>query len=734
MFNKISKYFFANLFITILLLITGCSSSSLVPSNDDYSNQSNNSWLYLDTVKAGKFDTGKMWTFEYPPIQYFLKAYNFKPTQEWLDNVRLSALRFATYCSASFVSGDGLIMTNDHCARENLTKVTKEGEDLSKNGFWASKLDDERQVPGLFVDQLVIVKDVTNEIEQAIDKGKTDMEKEMNKERIISEIEKRESDSSGLEVSVVPLYNGGRYSLYGYKRYDDVRLVFAPETDIGFFGGDPDNFTYPRYDLDCSFFRVYENGKPLETKHYFKWSTNGASEGEPVFVIGNPGRTDRLKTVSQLEYLRDVSYPRKLDLLNGLIDVYSKLIIENPDRKNELTDQLFLYSNSQKAYNGMLEGLRNPILMQKKREFEKKFKAAIKSKPELNALYGNLWEEISKNRAELKNISNEEFALSLNPGRSSEYFSIAQEVIELAKELRLPEDQRFESYKGKELDTTIEQIFPEDFDSTYNKQMLKEQLNHMVKYLGRNNIFVKDLTDDKTVNQAVVDLINKTYLSSEEKIKELVKQGPEAILKSDDPFINFVLKSENKRKALIQEISQLETQNDWLSEELGKALFDVYGTSIPPDATFTLRISDGVVKGFPYNGTVAPPITTFYGMYDRYYSFGKKDPWNLPERWQNPPKEFDLSTPFNFVATNDIIGGNSGSPVINEKGEIVGVAFDGNIQSLPGSFIFTTEENRMVAVHSEGMIEALKDIYKATRLSNELLNGKIIPSESVTAK
>ena len=731
MTNRERKYLLKSLVVIILFIIAGCSSSQQLQNNSSI--QPDDSWLNLDTVKAGKFDTGRMWTFEYPPVKYLEETYNFKPSEKWLKDVRLSALRFATYCSASFVSGDGLIMTNDHCARESVTDVSSDSENLSKNGFWAKTLENERPVPGLFVDQLVLIKDVTNEIQEEIAQGKTEEEKELNKEKAIAEIEKRESDSTGLEISVVPLYNGGRYSLYGYKRYNDVRLVFAPESELGFFGGDFDNFTYPRYDLDCSFFRVYDNGKPLNTKHYFKWSANGVKDGEPVFVIGNPGSTNRLNTVSQLEYLRDITYPRMVDLLDELVNVYSKLIVENPDRENELKDQLLRYTNSQKAYEGMLKGLRNPILMQKKKDFEEKFKTAVKSNPKLNVLYGNLWKEISENRIDLRKIADEQFALEMNPVETSEYFTIAQEMVELAQQLKLPEDQRYYYYRGDELDTTVNEIFPEGFDYDENKQLLKEQLQLMVKYLGRDNKYVKDLIDDRSINEATDYLMSHSSLTSEEKIKELVNKGADAILDSEDPFITFIIKSEDRRKILQQEASQLETQNDWLSGELGKALYDVYGTSIPPDATFTLRISDGIVKGFPYNGTIAPPITTFYGLYNRYYSFNKKSPWSLPKRWQNPPKDFDLSTPFNFVATNDIIGGNSGSPVINEKGEIVGLAFDGNIQSLPGSFIFSTEENRMVAVHSEGIIEALKDIYKANRLVNELKDGKV-PAEVKTAE
>ena len=252
--NSKRKYLLKNLIVIILFLIAGCATSRQLQNNNSI--QPDYSWLNLDTVKAGKFDTGRMWTFDYPPVKYFEETYNFKPSEEWLKDVRLSALRFATYCSASFVSGDGLIMTNDHCARESVTDVSSDSENLSKNGFWAKTLEDERPVPGLFVDQLVLLKDVTNEILEEIAQGKTEADKELNKEKAIAEIQKRESDSTGLEISVVPLYNGGRYSLYGYKRYNDVRLVFAPETELGFFGGDYDNFTYPRYDLDCSFFRV----------------------------------------------------------------------------------------------------------------------------------------------------------------------------------------------------------------------------------------------------------------------------------------------------------------------------------------------------------------------------------------------------------------------------------------------------------------------------------------------
>ena len=688
--------------------------------------QSNDSWLKLDTVKAGKFDTGKMWTFEYPPVDYFNETYNFDPDQEWFDDVRMSALRFASYCSASFVSSDGLVMTNHHCSRPSISKVTQEGENLHENGFIAYSLEDERPVPGLYVDQLVLIKDVTDEIQEAMEEGKTEDEKLSIKSKMIDEIEARTEEESGLVASVTPLYNGGRYSLYGYKRYTDVRLVFVPEQQMGYFGGDPDNFTYPRYNLDCSFFRVYDdNGEPLKTDHYFSWSDHGADINEPVFVVGNPGSTNRLKTVAQLEYNRDITYPRTLELIKGLVDIYTSTLNEHPERKLELEDRIFSFQNSLKAYTGMLKGLRDPILMQRKRDFEKNFRAAVNNDPDLKEKYGDLWDSIADIRNDLRQISNERYALSMNRFVSPAYFSIAEEVIEIANQLKLPEDERDELYVGEELDNTLQSLFPDDFDYEMSNKMLKAKVNVFYEYLGSDNEIVQKMTGGKKGDEAVEYMLSHSAITNYDDIKELVDEGPEAILNSDDPFIYFVLNTKEKRDMLDSRVDELTDREDGLNEKLGRALFEVYGTSIPPDATFTLRISDGIVRGFSYNGTIAPPFTTFYGMYDRYHSFGNKFPWDLPERWKTPPAGLDLSTKFNFVSTNDIIGGNSGSAIINEDAEVVGLAFDGNIQGLPGNFIFRTEENRTVGVHSQGMLEAIRKVYKLNRLADELESGHI---------
>ncbi|CAG1771833.1 Asp/Glu-specific dipeptidyl-peptidase [uncultured bacterium] len=686
------------------------------------------SWVKVDTVKAGRFDTGKMWTFDFPPTEYFKEAYDFSPSDEWYEHVRKSALRFATYCSASFVSGDGLVMTNHHCGRESITEATKEGEDLHLDGFIATTLADERKIEGLFVDQLVVIKDITSDVQAAFDKGTTDEERVANRKAKMDEIKKNfETENPGLTGQIITFYNGGKYSLYGFKRYNDVRLVFAPEEQAGFFGGDPDNFTFPRYNLDCTFFRVYdENGKPLKTDHYFKWSAGGAEEGEPVFVVGNPGSTNRLHTVAQLEFQRDFQHPTTLFLLDGLVKVYSEVLAENPDRKLELQDQVFSLQNSQKAYGGILGGLRDPYLMAKKKDFEKNFKNSVLADADLKAKYGDLWDKIANTRSRMKEIAPEMSAYRMAPLFTPHWYFVAQGIVDYAKEMKKPEADRKDQYKGDALQATQTALFKADEDPALTKKLLSFNIAYLTQLLGENNELVKKLTGGKKGTEAVEYALGATKLNDEGKMKELLGKSADEILSCNDPFIYFIANTQDKAKELSAKAKAISNEEANYLQMLGRAAFEVYGTKMPPDATFSLRIADGVVKGYNYNGTKAPAFTTYYGMYERFYSFDGKFPWNLPTRWQNPPAEFELSTKFNFVSTNDIIGGNSGSPVINRNAEVVGLAFDGNIESLPGQFIFDETANRTVSVHSSGMHEVIQDLFKFRRLSDELKNGVMV--------
>lgn len=682
-------------------------------------------WLDLDTVRAGKFDLGKMWTFEYSPTEYFEETYGFAPDEDWFEHVQLATLKFADYCSASFVSEDGLIMTNHHCARESVSEIINDGDNFHDDGFIAWELAEERPVPGLYVEQCIGIEDVTEEIQSALETAQSDSERLAIESEKIVELESRYQQDEETFAKVTPLYFGGKYSLYIYKRYNDVRLVFAPESQAGYFGGDYDNFTYPRYNLDCSFFRIYDNdGNPLKVDHYFKWSENGAEPGEVVFVPGNPGSTNRLNTVAQLEYARDYTYPQTITLVGSFIEFLEGIIKEDPEASNYLNDQLLNYYNSKKAYGGMLQGLQDPVLMQKKRAFENGLKEKVQSNDELNKKYGTIWTEIEKAMSEMKELSNQRSALSYNSFDSPEYFSIATQLIQIADDLKFSESDSSYAYTDEELNETIDALMPKDFDFDKNNKLLKNKIDFLYEKFA-NEESLNKFTNGKTGDEAVEDILSRSILTSTEKMKMIVKEGPDAILNSGDPFIEFIQYSDQKSELISVRIDELATKEASANQKLGRVLFEVYGTSIPPDATFTLRISDGIVKGFDYNGTIAPSITTFYGLLDRYNSFDGEFPWNLHERWLDAPEEFDFSTPFNFVTTCDVVGGNSGSPIINKNAEVVGVAFDGNIQSLPGDFIYDPEVNRSVGVHSAGMLEAIKELYEFERLGEELKTGKL---------
>jgi hypothetical protein len=589
-------------------------------------------------------------------------------------------------------------MTNHHCVRGRLSGLSEEGEDLLSNGFFAESLEDERVISGLFVEQLMIIKDVTNDVLSAMAEGDSDTEKAELRDEKIEELKTEAiEENPDLNFRVISLYEGGKFSLYGYKRYNDIRLVFVPELWVAKLGGDYDNFTYPRYGLDCAFLRAYdEDGNPIKTDYYFNWSSKGIKEDQPVFVIGNPASTDRIHTTAQIEYARDFRYPMLTKMLKDLYIIYYEMVMEEGAKDTKLIARLYSIGNSFKVYEGTYKALLDPVLMARKKDFENNFQIAVQSNNKLNEKYGNAWKEIEVTRKEAANFGRKSFAYNLSSYYSPKYFFIADDLVELAEQLKLPEDERIENYNEENLEETISNIFPDDFDSNLQNKLLLVQVNILTDNLNH---------DDKLLQKML---------------------GGRTGQNSDDPFIYFIMHTKDELERMREEISALRDKDAVNNQLLGEALYSVYGDAIPPDATFSLRIADGIVKGYDYNGTHAPYKTTFYGSLDRYYSFDKKFPFNLPDYWENLPEEFDPSTTFNFVSTNDIIGGNSGSPVINTDAEIVGLAFDGNIESLPNRYIYTTEANRTVSVSADGMIEAIRDLYKAVRLSDEILNCYIV--------
>lgn len=679
----------------------------------------------LDTVTARKFDTGKMWTFDFPPTDYFASTYNFRPTDDWYEDVRLSALRIPG-CTASFISEDGLLMTNHHCVDGLRRQIQKEGEDLSKTYFYAKTLEEERKIPNYYADQLVLIEDVTDIIWDAYEQGQTDEEKTKNVDAKIKELQDKYSEETGLFCQVVTFYNGGRYSLYGYKRYKDVRVVFIPEYQIGSYGGDPDNFTYPRYDLDFSFLRIYdENGNPIKTNNYFEWSQDDPTKDDVLFTIGNPGSTNRLKTVAQLEFLRDYYYKNLAFLFDGQFNGYEKLKSIYPERTEEFEGYRRRIGNGWKSITNTYKSLNDDYLIARKKAFEKMLIQKVNSDSDLKERYGHVWKTIQEITNEKKKLAPEFFSLSIYGRFESQYFSIADKILELAEQLQKPEEERESAYKSGELENTIENIFPSQFDKPVQDMKLKIRLDMLQMNLDDGHELLKKMFKGKKGNDAFQYVMENSIVVDRDKILKLKNMSAEEIFELDDPLLHFAKYSNEKLEQLSANLQELSNTESAIENLLGQVQYKIFGTSIPPDATFTLRIGDGVMLPYEYNGTVAPVKTTFYGMYDRFYGYDKEYPWDLPELWKNPNSGLDLSTTFNFISTNDLVGGSSGSAVINKNRQVVGVAFDGNIESLSGDFIYMTNTNRAVIVSSVGIIKALEHIYKADRIVNELKTGKI---------
>ncbi len=680
----------------------------------------------LDTVRAGTFDNGKMWTFEYPPLEYLGETYGFTADEEWFMRARMSALRIPN-CSASFVSPNGLVMTNHHCARESIEQVSRDGEDLVADGFYAATLEEERPIEDYYADQLLEIRDVTDQVYAALEGVSGTAERAQRREEItdgiVQEItEEFGGEDSGYNVEMVELYAGGRYSVYIFRRYTDLRLVISPELQVAYFGGDWDNFTYPRYDLDMTFYRVYdENGEPLQTDYYFPFNEEGVSEGDLVFVIGNPGSTSRLQTVAELEYRRDVSDQAVVDFYSSRLEALHEYAETHPEeaREMDLRNTIFSLENSLKAYTGILAGLHDPVKMAKRRDHERRFQAAIDADPALRAEYGDLIGRMAELQAQKR-----EYAAALSSSLGVGIPDLGSSTITRALaafQYLNAESQGASRDVLDELKNAVISV-PEQ-PREINEAQLIERFNDFVRNFGENHPFVQEVLRGRTPEGMAAVIMDGSRLADSVSAEAALNTGA---LSMTDPAIRIIPpigRTLGTAGGVQATVMQEEAE---ISSALGRALFEVYGTDVPPDATFSLRIADGVVEGYEYNGTLAPIHTTYYGMYDHYHSYGAGSDWDLPERWVSPPETFDLSTPLNFVSSADIIGGNSGSPVIDQNLQVVGLVFDGNIESLPGDYIYLPVENRSVAVDARGILEALEEIYQADRIHQELSTGALV--------
>ncbi|MEY4613757.1 MAG: hypothetical protein RL179_1730 [Planctomycetota bacterium] len=662
-----------------------------------------------------------MWLFNNPPKAHLKSKYNFEPTDAWLDHLQKSSVRFNSGGSGSFVSANGLVMTNHHVAADALQKMGTKDRNYYRDGFHAKTYAEESKCEAMELNVLISIEDVTTRVNAASKAGAKAEDSFAARRAVISEIEKESLDKTGLRSDVVTLYQGGAYHLYRFKKYTDVRLVFAPEQQIAFFGGDPDNFEYPRFDLDMAFFRVYENDKPAKIEHFLKWSKAGAKEDELVFVSGHPGKTNRLNTVDELQYFRDIGYPFLLNRLNRwevLLNAFSGRSEENARQAKEF---LFGVQNSRKARVGGLGGLLDPEMMARKQAYELKLREAVAKDPKLSDAK-TAWDKVASAEKVRAELIKPYTVLEGAAGFNSEIFGIARTLVRAAEEKPKKNQDRLREFRDTALESMELQLFSEEpiYDE-YEIVKLADGLTFMASILGYKHPIVVASLAGKSPQQRAAELVLGSKLKDVNTRKTLYKEGKKALDSSKDPMI-LLAKAVDAESRKIRKRMEIEVEEPKRQAyaEIAKVKFALEGTSTYPDATFTLRLAFGTVKGYEENGKKIPAETYYSGLYERSAEHMNKSPFDLPQRWIDKKGKLDMKVPLNFVCTADIIGGNSGSPVVNKDAEVVGLIFDGNIQSLVLDFAFTEEQGRAVSVHSQGMIEALRKVYEATNVADEL--------------
>jgi Peptidase S46 len=666
-----------------------------------------------------------MWLYNAPPKDKIKAKYGFELTQAWLDHIRLSSVRFNNGGSGSFVSADGLTFTNHHVGAACVQQLSTEGHDYIKTGFYAKTQAEEAKCPNLELNQLVGIEDVTEKVNVGVKAGMSAADASQAQRAAMSQVEKDCTTSTGLRCDVVTFYSGQVYNLYKYKKYTDVRLVFAPEFDIAFFGGDPDNFTYPRYDLDITFFRVYENGKPAQLDNYLQWSRTGVKDGDLIFVSGHPGNTGRMLTIAQLEFLRDVQYPMTLKLIARRLALLQDFSKQSEENARIAKEDIFGLQNSQKAITGYQSGLLDKSIMDSKAADETKLRAAFKADSK-NAGAPDPWDEIAQAIKLQQSIYPNLMYLERMRGFNSHLAQSARVLVRAAAEKPKSNQERMREFRDSNLPSLEQQLFStEPIYKNLEIAQLTDSLSEMQDSLGKDNAEVQKVLQGKTPAEAAKDLITNTKLDDIAVRKQLYEGGQAAIDASTDPLIAAMRAIDPSARAVRK---QFEDKVDAVVRRdgtiLAKARFAQSGFAQPPDATFTLRLSYGAVKGYQENGKSIPFATNIGGAYEHATEHGSQAPYVLPESWMKSKANLDLKTPFNFVSTADIIGGNSGSPTINKSGEVVGIIFDGNIESLPWNFAFSDVQGRAVSVDSRGIQEALRKIYGAGALADELMGVK----------
>jgi V8-like Glu-specific endopeptidase len=672
---------------------------------------------------TGAFAGEGMWTPDNLPRQQLQQSYKLAPSTAWVDHAQRAALRLAGGCSGSFVSPSGLVLTNHHCVNSCVQQLSTAEKDFIKSGFYAKEEKDEIKCPEIELNRLDEISDVTARVKQATE-GKTGEAYSKSEKAVKSDIEKEcaGSDSATTRCDVVNLYHGGKYDVYKYHRFQDVRLVFAPELAMAFFGGDPDNFNFPRYDLDMGVLRAYEGGKPAVVKNFFPFSKNGAAEGELTIVVGNPGGTDRQLTIAELDTTRDIDVVHRLLILSEQRGLLEQFRSESAEHDRIAESDLFGVENSYKALKGRLEALQDPKVFALKRRQEEELRDYVNADPARKAKYGAAWDEIAKAQVTYRDISVPYQFIEGRSGFFSKYFGYARTLVRGAEERGKPNGERLREFSDARLPIITQGLFSTaPVYPDYEKVKLAWSLTKIREWLGADDAFVKQLLGKESPAALAEKWVNGTKLG-DPAVRKALWGDKDAVAKSDDPFIVLARSIDPQARAIRKRMeNEVESVVDHNSELIAAARFEKYGTSVYPDATFTERFSFGEVKGWDEKGVPVKPFTDIAGAFARATGF---EPFALPQTWLDAKNALNMNQRFNFVTTNDIIGGNSGSPMINRNGEIVGLVFDGNIESLGGEYWFDETLNRTVAVHSGAIVEALRKVYKADRLVNEIESAR----------
>src|SRR5256884_176942 len=676
----------------------------------------------LQTLNFTALADEGMWPFNNIPRAEIKKKYGFEVTDEWLRKVQFASVRFNNGGSGSFVSPNGLVLTNYHIVEDIVNDVSTPQKDLAKEGFVARTPAEEIKAPSLELNVLMSIEDVTACVNGAVKTGVSDAQAFAARRAEIAAIEAESTKATGLRCDVIALYQGAQYNLYRYKKYTDVRLVFVPEFQAAFFGGDPDNFNFPRFNIDMALVRVYENDQPVHPPSYFKWSTTGAKEGDLVFVTGNPGSTSRLNTIAHLQELRDTSIPIVLRLLERREAMLKKYMAMGEEQTRRAQNELNSIQNSLKVYRGRIAGLTDKALLDRKQPEEDALRKSIAADPNRQKMYGDAWDAIAKAHRDYPSYIKERRIFDLAGGFNTVLFDYARTLVRLAAENAKPNNERLPEYTDARRASLEQGLYssPAIYDD-FEKLKLADSLGFMVELLGADNPLVKQVLNGKTPEARAAELIDGTKLKDVTYRKQMAAGGSNAIASSTDPMIVVVrtidAKARELRKRYENEVTGVERAN---YAKIAHARFETEGTKLYPDATFTLRLSYGAVKGYTENGKRITPFTTLGGLYDRSAKFKQAFPYNLPSRWMQKKSAVKLSTPFNFVTTDDIIGGNSGSPTINKNGELIGLIFDGNIQSLVGDYIYDESVNRAISVDVRAMTEVLRKVFDANQIADEL--------------